>query len=236
MALILIGRDEKTNQLAFTVDNNTPLRTSVQVSNSVSRQHAEINFDPQTQAMTIRNLKPNNFTYVNGLGVLKRTLILDKGTTIELGPNREKVDMNALRQVISKIPREVDIRHLEAVYKKYTDDRLQLQVSERKFNALRSATGVLTLGAMAVSAIMGANGRTSPLFICAYIAATLITIVCFVIAYKKAGKVPFQQQKLQEDFQERYLCPACKHFLRNGQAYNLIHDGDKCQCGATLKK
>ena len=65
---------------------------------TVSPLHAEIFFDPQQQCFSLRNLRDTNPPIVNGLLVPQGQVMLDEGTTIQLGAVELRVRSIALGQ------------------------------------------------------------------------------------------------------------------------------------------
>ena len=65
---------------------------------TVSPLHAEIFFDPQQQCFYLRNLRDTNPPIVNGLLVPQGQVMLDEGTTIQLGAVELRVRSIALGQ------------------------------------------------------------------------------------------------------------------------------------------
>ena len=213
---IIIGRDAKTGQLLLsgvgksgTYGNNVP--------QDISEQHCRLDFN--TESIRLKNLDINNFTYVNGQAVESKTIT--RKDKIELGSSRFPLPWEAIDAIV---PPVADIRPLQQVWDEYERQNVKLQVDERKFNALRSATGLITMVAIALSI---ATGGRSAWYMLLYALAILISIVFFVKAYRDSSKSPQKRQELSHQFQRDYVCPHCGRFLGN-QPYHLLAQNDHC--------
>ena len=213
---IIIGRDANTGQLLLsgvgksgTYGNNVP--------QDISEQHCRLDFDKEN--IRLKNLDINNFTYVNGQAVESKTIT--RKDKIELGSNRFPLPWEVIDAIV---PPVADIRPLQQVWDEYERQNVTLQVDERKFNALRSATGLITMVAIALSI---ATGGRSAWYMLLYALAILISIVFFVKAYRDSSKIPQKRQELSHQFQRDYVCPHCGRFLGN-QPYHLLVQNDHC--------
>ena len=216
MITITLGRDPKTSNLKLTVDNQSTLFNS-KVPMSVSAEHCAI--DISEEGIRMRNLDINNYTYVNQRAV--ESLAISKEDVIELGPDRYQLPWQAIDHVV---PPTADIRPLQHVWSKYDEHRLDQQIADRRFNSLRSATGLITMGAIALSML---TGRQSLWFIVLYVVAILISLAFTIKAYKDASAIPQKAQLLNRQFQKDYVCPHCGHLLGN-QPYDLLAQNDHC--------
>lgn len=213
---IIIGRDTYTGQLLLngvgksgTYGNNVP--------QDISEQHCRLDFDKEN--IRLKNLDINNFTYVNGQAVESKAI--SRKDKIELGSSRFLLSWEAIDAIV---PPVADIRPLQQVWDEYERQNVKLQVDERKFNALRSATGLITMVAIALSI---ATGGRSAWYMLLYALAILISIVFFVKAYRDSSKIPQKRQELSHQFQRDYVCPHCGRFLGN-QPYHLLAQNDHC--------
>lgn len=213
---IIVGRDAKTGQLLLsgagksgTCGNHVP--------QDISEQHCRLDF---TQGcIRLKNLDINNYTYVNGLAVESKTIT--RKDRITLGTKQYPLPWEAVDAIL---PPEADIRPLQEVWNEYERQNVQLQIAERKFNALRSATGVITMVAIALSI---ATGGRSVWYMALYAVAILVSIIFFVKAYRDSSKIPQKRQELSYQFQRDYVCPHCGRFLGN-QPYHLLTQNSQC--------
>lgn len=213
---IIIGRDANTGQLLLsgvgksgTYGNNVP--------QDISEQHCRLDFNKEN--IRLKNLDINNYTYVNGLAVESKTIT--RKDKIELGSSRFLLPWEAIDAIV---PPVADIRPLQQVWDEYEHQNVKLQVDERKFNALRSATGLITMAAIALSI---ATGGRSAWYMMLYTLAIIISLAFFVKAYRDSSKIPQKRQELSHHFQRDYVCPHCGRFLGN-QPYQLLAQNDHC--------
>lgn len=225
---IIIGRDPETAQLRIETGGKiVRYGATGSVPKSVSRQHCSIVIDAKGN-MTVKNLKAENETFVNGRSVESKAV--KEGDRIELGENRYAVDWKAIKGVMPVI---VDIRPLEKVWTNYQEQRLEQQIKERRFGTLRSATGLITMVAIALSMF---TGRDSTIYLILYGAAIVISLAFTVKAYRESANAPRRMQELSDKFQRDYVCPKCGHFL-GMQSYDILKQNDGCPyCKAKYRK
>ena len=228
MKEITIGRDGQTGKLRLTVGKQTSTFGEVNsVPRSVSQEHARLTVG-EDGTLVVTNLNIENDTYVNHRAVERKRI--KEGDHIVLGGEHYRLGWDMLKPFIPKI---ADVSPLEQVWKDYQEQRLQMQIRERRFNTLRSATGLITMFAVVLGAV---TGRDNPLFMGLYIAAGVISLVFFVIAFRASSKIPLQQNQLTEDTKHRYKCPACGSLLTL-QDYDMLRQTKGCpHCGAVWKK
>lgn len=227
---LIIGRDATTSQLRITMGQQSKAFGAMgSVPMTVSRQHCSLNI-LSDGSFKITNLKPQNVTFVNGVEVMAKNII-DKDR-IELGPSKFLVSWDWIK---SFIPQMVDFRPLKSVWEEYDEHKLDQQIADRKFNSLRGVTGLITMGAIALSIIFP-EFRETPLYIGLYLLGILITVGFTIKAYQDSSKGPMKQKKLTEDFQQHYVCPHCHHFL-GFQSYEVLMQNEACPyCRAKIKK
>lgn len=215
---ILVGRDGGSHRLMLTV-NGQPMAIGQKsdVPDSVLQAHCMIEAAGTT--VRIRNLDVNNDTFVNGQAV--ETKLITPNDRIALGKDRYPLDWTLLRKVL---PPVADIRPLREVWDRYNQQRVELQIAERRFNSLRSATGLITMAAIALSVM---TGRQSLWYVVLYALAILASLAFTVKAYRDASKVPQKQQDLNQRFQNEYVCPHCHRFLGN-QSYAILEQNGTC--------
>ena len=145
---IIIGRDQQTRQLCIVKDGNSKLYGQPgSVPMDVSRHH--ISLQPAGDGKwKIKNLNEKNVTFVNGNAVESKTI--SESDKVELANSHYLFSWAALQE-----PKEetIDIRPLKKIWNEYDEQRLEFQIAERKFNAARSATGIITMVAIACSLI-----------------------------------------------------------------------------------
>lgn len=215
---IIIGRDQQTRQLCIIKEGNPKLfGQSGSVPMDVSRHH--ISLQPVGAGKwQIKNLNERNVTFVNGIAVENMTI--SESDKVELGNSHYLFQWGSLSE--PKVE-TIDIRPLKKIWTEYDDKRLELQIAERKFNAARSATGIITMLAIACSFILGHG----PIYLLLYALAIIISLVFTYQAYQKSSEVPRQQKEMNKSFQRRYVCPKCGHFM-GFQDYEILAQNDAC--------
>ena len=213
---IIIGRDANTGQLLLsgvgksgTYGNNVP--------QDISEQHCRIDFNQGH--IRLKNLDINNDTFVNGLAIESKTTT--RSDKIALGASRFPISWEAIDAIV---PPEADIHPLQEVWNEYERQNVKLQIDERRFNTLRSATGLITMVAIALSI---ATGGKSVWYMVLYALAIIASIIFFIKAYRDSSKIPQKRQELNHQFQHDYVCPHCGRFLGN-QSYHILTQNTQC--------
>lgn len=224
---IIIGRDQQTRQLSIVKDGVTKHYGQPEsVPMDVSRHH--ISLQPIDEGKwKIKNLNEQNVTFVNGIAIESKSI--SEKDKVELGNSHYLLNWEALSEPKEEI---VDIRPLKIIWKEYDEKKFDSQIAERKFNAARSATGIITMLAIACSIILGHG----PIYIILYALAIGISLAFTYLAYKKSTEVPKQQRELTKRFQQTYVCPKCGHFM-GFQDYDILVQNDACPyCKTKYKK
>ena len=224
---IIIGRDQQTRRLSITKDGKAKCYGQPDsVPMDVSRHH--LSLQPIDEGKwKIKNLNEQNVTFVNGIAIESKNI--SENDKVELGNSHYLLNWDALNE-----PKEetVDIRPLKIIWKEYDEKKFDSQIAERKFNAARSATGIITMLAIACSIILGHG----PIYIILYALAIGISLAFTYLAYKKSTEVPKQQRELTKRFQQTYICPKCGHFM-GFQDYDILIQSDTCPyCKTKYKK
>lgn len=213
---IIIGRDANTGQLLLsgvgksgTYDNNVP--------QDISEQHCRLDFNQGI--IRLKNLDINNDTFVNGQAIESKTIT--RSDKIALGASRFPISWEAIDAIV---PPEADIHLLQEVWNEYERQNVKLQIDERRFNTLRSATGLITMVAIALSI---ATGGRSIWYMALYALAIIASIIFFIKAYRDSSKIPQIRQELNHQFQRDYVCPHCGRFLGN-QSYHILSQNTQC--------
>lgn len=224
---IIIGRDQQTRQLSIVKDGVTKhYGQPGSVPMDVSRHH--LSLQPIGEGKwKIKNLNEQNVTFVNGIAIESKNI--SENDKVELGNSHYLLNWEALSESKEET---VDIRPLKIIWKEYDEKKFDSQIAERKFNAARSATGIITMLAIACSIILGHG----PIYIILYALAIGISLAFTYLAYKKSTEVPKQQRELTKRFQQTYVCPKCGHFM-GFQDYDILVQSDACPyCKTKYKK
>lgn len=215
---IIIGRDAQTRQLNVVKDGvSKKFGSSGSVPMDVSRQHISL-IPVGTGCWQIKNLNAQNVTFVNGVAVESKTI--SEGDKVELGNSHYLFQWDALHE--PKVE-TVNIKELKKVWEDYEKDTLELDIAERKFNAARSATGIITMLAIACSIILG----HSFIYILLYAIAIGISIIFTIQAYNKSTEVPQLRRDIKRKFENDYKCPKCHHFM-GYQGFDILTQNDAC--------
>lgn len=201
---IILGRDAATNRIKAVCDGQVKYYGSHgSVPNSVSREHCSITIKGQTAV--VRNIKATNVTYVNGVEILSKSVT--ENDRVELGPSRFVLPIKD----ILKDNKEAmcDYGRLQQIWDSYEQTLLEYQIAERKFNTARSCVGLVTMGAM----ICGILFERSLIYILLYVLAIGVSAIFAYVAYKKSSQIPMKMKELKKDFQRRYVCSNCGHFM-----------------------
>lgn len=218
---LTIGRDAATSQLAVLAEGQQlKLGVPGSVPQTVSRQHCRLKVNVDG-SMTIRSLKADNPTYINGMPVERKRI--GKDDVVELGPDRYRLDLSAVRAMADKLtPKYMDIRPLRKIYEDYEQQTLDMTIADRKFNALRSATGLITMIAIIMSLTVGHG----PVYITLYITAIVISGAFTIKAYRDSSNSPMKKKELEKSFQAKYRCSNCNHQYKMN--YDELSQYDAC--------
>ena len=224
---IIIGRDQQNRQLSVNIDGNSKLYGQAwSVPMDVSRHHISLQ-SAGAGKWLIRNLNERNVTFVNGIAVESKTI--NESDKVELGNSHYLFPWAALQE--PKVE-TIDIHTLKRIWDEYDSQRLELQIAERKFNAARSAVGIITMLAIACSLILGHG----PIYLVLYALAIGISVAFAIKAYNNSTDVPRRQKEMNKDFQRKYTCPKCGHFM-GFQDYEILTQSDACPyCRTKYKK
>lgn len=209
MIELIIGRESgvENPRLAVTQNGQTLFfGTPGSVPKDVSRKHCLIQIGDDSK-MIVEDLTDNNFIYINGADC-KRKGSVSLSDTIELGPSKYRLDMDAIIKTLSS-KQSFSIKHLESIYEGYQKDKFDMQVKQGKLNALSALPGVLSMTSIGL-AVFIENARIIMIII-----AAIFALVFALIRYRNASKIPIRTRRMEESFREKYVCPnpACGHFL-----------------------
>jgi len=195
----------------------------------VSRKHCKITSNGDG-TYTLENMSQNG-TFVDGRKILKTKVSAD--TIIQLGPNYSAKISELLPVTSSTVnikqqntQKEFSIKSLEFIWNDYHDSLLELQSKQHKLGLLIRIPMLFSVIGGVLTALISDEYRFVTLGIS--ILAGIIMIYGFVksknFVYAK------EKDKLDLDFQDKYICPnpECNHFLGN-KPYKILSQ-DKC-CG-----
>jgi DNA-directed RNA polymerase subunit RPC12/RpoP len=219
MKEILLGRDAQTGKLRITAGNKTAaFGQEKSVPKSVSKEHLLITIGDDS-TLTVVNKNPDNDTYVNQRPVEQKRI--KEGDCIELGNDRYLLSWDIISPFI---PRFADISPLKQVWTEYQEEKLKMQISERRFNSIRTVTGAITPVAMLAGFIFG---RDNMIMMALYMLPAVLTLLFCVISWRAASKIPKRQAELTERAKHAYKCPACGKLLQL-QDFDMLSQQKGC--------
>ncbi len=218
---IIIGRDAETSKLRLTEGKLTrTFGADGSVPKSVSRGHhcsMTLNDDGSFQ---LKNMKAQNVTYVNGVPVESKRVT--EKDTIELGADHFLLEWAIVNEMKPKV---ADIRHLQKIWEDFDRENDLLTNKERRFNALRSGLGILSMGAIAMGIIMGRE-NAGFLYILLYGTAIVLSVGFFIKSMRDASGLPKKRKELTNQYKRNYSCPNCGRFL--AQPWDQLKLYDTC--------
>lgn len=216
----IIGRDPQTSQLKVVCGQQSiRLGNPGDVPMTVSRQHCLLTVD--NGHYTIKNLKPQNFTFVNSVPIAQKSV--KKSDSVTLGSEKYHIDLAAILKAIKQVaPKTADIRPLQALWEEHEQHSLDQVIAERRFNALRSATGLITMTAIILALTVGRNVWYFLLYCVAVFASLFFTIK----AYRDSTNVPTKRKEQEKEFRSKYVCPNCGHHF--SMPYDELSQYDAC--------
>ena len=224
---VILGREQQSRRLTVVRDGKTQLAGQPgSVPMDVSRQHASLR-QLDNGKWELKNLNDRNVTFVNGVGVEKKTVVeTDK---IELGQSHYLVQWDIIRGPKVEI---VDIRPLEQVWEWFENTRLEMQEKERKTQNIQRLGGILsTCGIL----FMFFESLGFVRFILMGI-SVLIALYFFIRGFSSDSSLNLKLNDLNKEFRQRYTCPKCGHFMGN-EPYDVLIQNECCRhCKAKFVK
>jgi hypothetical protein len=224
---IIIGRDQNTRQLSITKDGtNKTYGKPGSVPMSVSRHH--ISLQPVgVGKWHIKNLNERNVTLVNGIAVESKTI--SENDKVELGNDHYLFSWDALSE--PKVE-TIDIRPLKKVWDDYKNKTSELNMATQKFNIARSATGIITMLAIACGFVIGHG----PIYILFYGVAIALSLCFLYKAWTDVSRTQERRDEFQEEFDCKWVCPKCGRPL-TAKNYIILSKLDECPyCHTKFKK
>ncbi len=226
---ITIGREPETRRLKITIDNKSHLAGEpLSVPKSVSRQHCIINIS-ENGTMNIKNLQPENVTYVNDIPVVSKDIT--RKDRIELGMDRYVLDWKMIEEAMPKV---ADVRPLRNVWKTYNENTKEIARTTQRFQVVRSIVPVFTMSAVLIGYLSGGQGGA---FYLIYAFVIALTIFFSLKAWRDIDKNDRKREMIKENFQQDYCCPCCGFFFGFTDYQILMKNTDYCpKCKTKLKK
>ena len=212
---------------------------------AVSGKHLKLTTMPDGNVQ-VEDLGSTNGTFIDGVRIIKK--VVSRNTVVQMGSTFTFRINDVLPEVkTSPVPPtpptpptppkpEYDeeilrkFQNLESVWKKYQEEKINLQKNNASKGFLRMLP-MFVLGGLGymISCIPElADFRTA-----ITLAGLGIGIIITWISYKSATSLPEQMEKLNQQFQIDYVCPKCKQFLGFTPFEGLKNRG---QCSACKSK
>lgn len=226
---MIIGRDGATSRLNVIINQSPkPVGTPQSVPKSVSRQHCIITIDDDG-GIRIKNINPQNVTYVNGVAVMSK--VITKGDKVELGADRYLLSWKLVEEAMPKV---ADISDLQNVWDTYNYETKAIAQSTQRFQVVRGIVPVLTMSAVLIGYLSGGRGGA---FYLIYLLVIALTIFFSWKAWKDIANNDERREDIKDSFTRNYCCPNCGYFFGFQDYRILTRNMDNCpKCKATLKK
>ncbi|MDE6295033.1 MAG: FHA domain-containing protein [Muribaculaceae bacterium] len=262
---ILIGKEIKNGRLQIAVvgyPSPLALGTMNCVPNSVSRcrineqiAHARLNVE-QSGALILRNLKPQNVTFVNGSEIISKRV--NPSDNIELGADHFSVSiemiLKAAETIVSRTQnnnstgsfqnqyhaaenksrnssqtKKFGISHLEKVWNQYEEEMDRIVREQQKNAKRRMIPLMLGIVFTLVSAILAECVSLEALYIT--IPTSIITLLAYILIFNKKDTSYEDRKAINEKLFDNYVCPnpECRKFLGN-MSYRMIRRQYSMHC------
>lgn len=224
---IIIGRDQTTRQLSIVKEGKTTLYGATgSVPMDVSRHHCSLQ-STDGEKWVIKNLNERNVTFVNGIAVESKTI--SKQDKIELGNSHYLFSWDALNE--PKVE-TVDVRPLYKVWEEYNRKSIDIRKRQKNIGLLASIPMGFTMLGGLISGI--ASEEIRPI---AYVfTAIALSIMIYGFYRRFTDNSIEEQEEIKKEFQRKYTCPKCGHFM-GFQDYDILIQGDACPyCKTKYKK
>ena len=224
---IIIGRDQETRQLCIIKNGVTTKKgTNGSVPMDVSRQHLSLE-SVGDKKWKINNLNDRNVTFVNGISIESKTV--SESDKVELGNSHYELNWSDLYEPEEE---KVDIRPLKRVWDDYNQKNIQIRKQQKNIGLLASIPMGFTMLGGLISGI--APEEIRPI---AYVfTAIALSIMIYGFYRRFTDNSIEEQEEVKKQFQRKYTCPKCGHFM-GFQDYEILAQGDICPyCRTKLKK
>ena len=224
---ILIGRDPGISNLLVAIQGggkSVAIGNPGSVPYSVSRcrmdegvAHAKIEIDNKGE-LTIYNMNASNSTFVDGVEV--SVCRISPKSNIELGKDRFKLKLNAILEGLTNngaaLP--VDISHLKGVWEDYEKEMDRIVKAQQDLGKKRMLP-IMVSSASGILSGLGALVSLSTLWVT--LPVTGVVSALYFRNYNAKDTSYEDRRNANNDFQLKYVCPVCNHFLGN-MGYELL--------------
>ena len=239
----VIGKEEGQHRLLVKIGPKAFTVGSPQsVPNSVSRTHSSLSVEFSDDGkrtvtqMKIKNLKPQNITYVDGQEVESKSI--KETSVVQLGYERYSMNLqeviDGMRKIMGPVTESFSISHLEKIWNEYDEEKLKITDGAAKLANKQRLQGLLSMSAMFIGFIPGIDTIVRGIIV----AAALAVGVYLFIKGSSDSTIQRKLHDLDEDFRKKYVCPNpnCNHFIGN-IPYDVLKQNDGCPyCKCKYKK
>lgn len=214
---IIIGREQVTKKLLIVKNGQSNVfGPSNSVPIDVSRQHISLTKTGKDTYL-LKNLNPDNTTYVNGIAVEQKTV--SSRDKVELGASRYLLIWSAIEGPKAET---VNISGLRYVWEEYDEADTSLKKQNNNNNLLAGIPMAISLFGGVMSAISVIRTYAIIVSCCA------LTLMLYGLYRRFTFDFIGSQKKLTRQFQRDYVCPKCHNFL-GMKEYDLLV-GKNCPC------
>lgn len=224
---IIIGRDPETRQLNIIKNGTSSLYGNPgSVPMDVSRQHISLQ-SLDDKKWKIKNLNERNVTYVNGIAVESKTIA--ESDKIELGKSHFLFLWDCLKEPEVET---VDVRPLRTIWDKFNQQNIEIRKRQKNIGLLASIPMGFTMLGGLISGIASEEVRP----IAYFFTAIALSIMIYGFYRRFTDNSIEEQEEIKKQFQRKYVCPKCGHFM-GFQDYEVLTQGDACPyCRTKFKK
>ena len=215
---IIIGREEHATEprLRLIVGGKEKfLATNSAVPKSVSRKHCMLSVNGDE--IIIKNMKEGvNPIYVNGQEWESKRIT--KSDKIQLGKDMYQVDVAAILSALTDTVGDgVSIKHLKKVWDDFQEAKLNMQIRERRLNAISRFSGLITT----VGLICAFIPSLAHMRILSLAVAFITGLVLAIVSLRDSKETPLKTMELTNKFQDDYVCPKCGKSFGNMRYQDL---------------
>lgn len=249
---VLIGREPNKGCLQLFLKYNDVQKSALlggeqSVPKSVSRclpnestAHCKLFFDPNGK-IYIRNIKPENVTFVNGYEVM--SMCVDLKSEIALGKDKYVLPLERVLEIVLKqvgeirVMQPLSIAHLEEVWNTYEEQCDKIAKKAQQRNKLRMAPMLIAGISTVLGRLFQSSPNTSSIYHNVAYGISIISVIVMLYLFTSKDTSTADRKKAKDKLIGNYVCPnpSCKHFL--GEVpYKVLRQNKKCQyCGVPWK-
>ena len=222
----VIGKEEGQHRLLVKIGQKAFVVGAPQsVPNTVSRQHCSLSVEftddeaRKVVKIRIRNLRPQNITYVDGLEIDSKAI--GEEAHVQLGFDRYMMDLKQIVGGMRKFlpaappppPPEYSVGHLEEVWNRYHDMKQELLKKQHSLGLWARIPMFFSMGAGVLTAIVPDEYKP-------YLGVlTAFSLIIMIYGFIQQKNFVFSEEmdKLENWLQDNYVCPnpECRHFIGN---------------------